>query len=226
MKLPVSSKWEVLTPSFMNKIVKWLCHVFIMTVYSLSVFQCKKRGQNSVTLPENAQDSTIHYLYCHVKTTVKSFTQNKHKKHPFGRAVHKCEQYNSTYPVCLTTYFHLHHNGYHPLQCSKESISWSGESTLCMTLLWCRHMLHPWLLAGPFAHVDAGHKPGKEKLLYWVKEWGVGREILDQHPVMCCKPLFDHMWAVKMDIIPHNNMLVELASTSLILRDYVPVKSV
>jgi len=29
-------------PVFMNKIGKWLCHVIIMTVYSVNVFQCKK----------------------------------------------------------------------------------------------------------------------------------------------------------------------------------------
>ena len=34
-------------------------------------FPMQKKGQNSVTLPENAQDSTIHYLYSHLKTTVK-----------------------------------------------------------------------------------------------------------------------------------------------------------
>ncbi len=54
----------------MNKIVKWLCHVFIMIVYSVNVFQCKK-SQILVTLPENAQDSTIYYLHSHLKTTVK-----------------------------------------------------------------------------------------------------------------------------------------------------------
>ncbi len=54
----------------LNKIVKWLCHVFIMTVYSVNVFQCKK-SQILVTLPENAQDSTIYYLHSHLKTTVK-----------------------------------------------------------------------------------------------------------------------------------------------------------
>jgi len=39
--------------TIVNKIVKWLCHVFIMTVYSVNVFQCKK-SQILVTLPENA----------------------------------------------------------------------------------------------------------------------------------------------------------------------------
>jgi len=53
----------------MNKIVKWLCHVFIMTVYSVSVCQCKK-SQILVTLPENNQDSPINYLHSHLKTTV------------------------------------------------------------------------------------------------------------------------------------------------------------
>ncbi len=50
----------------MNKIVKWLCLVFIMTVYSVNVLQCKK-SQILVTLPENAQ----YYLHSHLKTTVK-----------------------------------------------------------------------------------------------------------------------------------------------------------
>jgi len=54
----------------MNKIVKWLCHVFIMRVYSVSVCQYKK-SQMLVTLPENAQDSPINYLHSHLKTIVK-----------------------------------------------------------------------------------------------------------------------------------------------------------
>ena len=38
-----------------------------MTVYSLSVFRCKKRSK----LCENTQDSRIHFLYNNFKTTVK-----------------------------------------------------------------------------------------------------------------------------------------------------------
>jgi len=58
----------------MNKIVKWLCHVFIDSSCdglqeSTNVFQSKK-SPILVTLHENAQDSTK-YLHSHLKTTVK-----------------------------------------------------------------------------------------------------------------------------------------------------------
>ncbi len=84
MKVSVSSRWKVLTPLFMNKIVKWLCHVFIMTVYSVNVFQCKK-SQILVTLPENAQDSTIYYLHSHLKTTVKLDCNKVRRKEGSGQ---------------------------------------------------------------------------------------------------------------------------------------------
>jgi len=67
MKVSVLSRWKVLTPLFMKKLVKWLCHVFNIKVYFVKVFQCKKDWW----LPENAQDSTIYYLHSHLKNTVK-----------------------------------------------------------------------------------------------------------------------------------------------------------
>ena len=54
----------------MSMIVKWLCHVFIMSLFS-QCFPMQKKRSELCSLPENAQDSTIHYLYSHLKTTVK-----------------------------------------------------------------------------------------------------------------------------------------------------------
>ena len=45
--------------------------MFSLWQFILSVFYNAKKRSNSVTRPENAQDSTIHYLYSHLKTTVK-----------------------------------------------------------------------------------------------------------------------------------------------------------
>jgi len=42
---------------------------FHMTLYSVSVCQCKK-GQILVTLPENAQESPINYLHSHLSFTL------------------------------------------------------------------------------------------------------------------------------------------------------------
>jgi len=56
-----------------EKIVKWLCHVFILTVYSVNVFLCK-RSQILVTLPENALKKALYNIctmHSHLKTTVK-----------------------------------------------------------------------------------------------------------------------------------------------------------
>lgn len=53
----------------MNEMVKWLCRVFLMAVYF--VFSNGKTSQILVTLPENAQGSTRHYLHSHLKTRVK-----------------------------------------------------------------------------------------------------------------------------------------------------------